>query len=142
MLLTKGFSNKIAAFTGSILVAFVGYAAISFTPTGYFLFIAATALVFTVPIPIANVSVRTILQTVVPLEMQGRVMSVVISLSSLATPLGMILSGVSATYVGTSNLFLACALTGMVVTVTSWYLTGIRHVEKMQERKESTIQRT
>ena len=94
------------------------------------------------PIPIANVSVRTILQTVVPLEMQGRVMSVVISLSSLATPLGMILSGVSATYVGTSNLFLACALTGMVVTVTSWYLTGIRHVEKMQERKESTIQRT
>ena len=142
MLLTKGFSNKIAAFTGSILVAFVGYAVISFTPMGLFLFMAVAALVFTVPIPIANVSVRTILQTVVPLEMQGRVISVVISLSSLAAPLGMVLSGVFAAYVGASTLFLACALTGMVVTVSSWYLTGIRHVEKMQERKEPTIQRT
>lgn len=93
---------------------------------------AVAALVFAMPIPVANVSVRTVLQTVVPLEMQGRVMSVVISLSSLATPLGMLLSGVTATYMGTSNLFLSCALIGMIVTISSWYLTGIRYVEKMQ----------
>lgn len=142
MLLTKGFSNRIAAFTGSILVAFVGYAAISFTPTGLFWFMAIAALMFTIPIPLANVSVRTILQTVVPLEMQGRVTSVVISLASLATPLGMVLSGALATYVGTSSLFLGCALIGALITISSWFLTEIRHVEKMQEKAESTIQRT
>lgn len=133
MLFSKGFRNKIAAFVGSLVISLVGYAIVSFTPTGLFIFMAVAALIFTIPLPVANISVRTIIQSVVPLEMQGRVVSVVISLASLATPLGMILSGSLATYVGTSTLFLGCSLIGIAVTVMSWFFTDIRHVEKMQE---------
>jgi DHA3 family macrolide efflux protein-like MFS transporter len=137
MLLTKGFSKKIAAFVGSIIISLAGYAIISFTPIGLFWFMAIAALIHTVPVPVANISVRTILQTVVPLEIQGRVGSVVMSLASLATPVGMILSGALAKYVGTSNLFLASALIGILITVPSWFLTKIRHVENMQENMGS-----
>ncbi len=84
----------------------------------------------------ANISVRTILQTVVPLEIQGRVVSVVMSLASLATPLGMILSGVLAEYVGTANLFLGCALIGILIMAPSWFLTDIRYVEDMQKASD------
>lgn len=129
MLMGKGFKKKIPAFVVSCLVVFAGYALLSFAPTGAFWFMAAAGFALAFPLPIANVSTSTILQTVVPLGMQGRVNAVVMSLASLATPIGMILSGVLANYFGTANLFLASAIAGIVVLLPSWFLTGIRHVE-------------
>jgi MFS family permease len=100
---------------------------------GLFWFMAVAVLIFTIPIPVTNISVRTILQAYVPLDMQGRVTSVVISLASLATPVSMILSGVLASYIGTSTLFLACALIGILVTILCWFFTSIRDLENTQE---------
>lgn len=134
MLMSKGFHKKILAFVVSILISLIGYAIVSFTPLGLFWFMAAAGLVFSLPVPVGNVSVRTIIQTVVPLELQGRVSSVIMSLASLASPLGMIMSGALATYVGTTNLFLGSALLGILVLVPSWFLTDIRHVEDMQAK--------
>jgi DHA3 family macrolide efflux protein-like MFS transporter len=137
MFMSKGFKKKIPAFVVSGLVIFTGYAIVSFTPIGMFWFMAAAGLVFSLPLPAANVSVRTIIQTVVPLELQGRVSSVTMSLASLASPLGMIMSGALATYVGTANLFLGSALLGILVLVPFWFLTDIRHVEDMQAKIDS-----
>ena len=63
----------------------------------------------------ANVLLRTILQTIVPAQMQGRVNSVLMSLAMAATPLGMMLSGVLAAVTGTANLFLATAVAGVLL---------------------------
>jgi DHA3 family macrolide efflux protein-like MFS transporter len=137
MLMSKGFKKKIRAFIVSCLIVFTGYAMVSFTPFGMFWFMAAAALVFSLPLPAGNVSVRTIIQTVVPLELQGRVGSVIMSLASLASPLGMIMSGVLAAIVGTANLFLGSALLGILVLVPSWFLTDIRHAEDMPAKIDS-----
>jgi DHA3 family macrolide efflux protein-like MFS transporter len=132
MLTNKGFTKKIPAFVISILVSLIGYAIVSFTPLGLFWFMAVAGLVFSLPIPVGNISVRTMIQTAVPLKIQGRVSSVIMSLASLASPLGMIISGVLANYVGTANLFLGSALLGILVLVPSWFLTDIRHVGDME----------
>jgi len=34
---------------------------------------------------------------------------------------------------GTANLFLGCALSGILIFTISWLSTDIRHVEKMEE---------
>ena len=133
MLLRKGFRRKVLASMVSLVICLIGYALVSFTPLGLFWFMAVAVLIFTIPLPVTNISVRTILQAYVPLEMQGRVTSVVISLASLATPASMILSGVLASYIGTSTLFLACALIGIFVTILCWFFTGIRDLEKIQD---------
>lgn len=129
MLVNKGFKRKISAFIISIAVSFTGYILLSFTPLGLFWFMAVAGLIFGIPFPIANVSARTIIQTVVPLHIQGRVSSVVTSLASLASPLGMILSGALANYIGTANLFLAFAVLGILVLVPSWIMTDIGRLE-------------
>jgi DHA3 family macrolide efflux protein-like MFS transporter len=136
MLVNKGFKKKIPAFVISISISLIGYAIVSFTPLGLFWFMAAAGVVFSLPVPVANVSVRTIIQTVVPLKIQGRVSSVIMSLASLASPLGMIMSGALANYVGTANLFLGSAILGILVLVPSWFLTDIRYVEDMQAKIE------
>ncbi len=127
----SGFKNRMAAVVIAIYVTFAGYVLVALTPTGLFWFMAVSALVMTFCLPIANVLLQTIMQTVIPLKMQGRVGSVIGAIASAATPVGMIISGPIATFAGTSNLFLGCAALGAVLLTVSWFFTDVRSVEKM-----------
>jgi DHA3 family macrolide efflux protein-like MFS transporter len=132
MTVVSGFRKKMVAVTVSIYVVFLGYVLFALTPTGSFWFMAVAAVVLAFCLPIANVLLQTIMQVVVPLEMQGRVNSVSSGLSSAATPVGMILSGVIVVFVDTAYLFLACAVAGVLVLTVSWFFTDFRHVEKIE----------
>lgn len=127
----RGFRNRMVAIVLSIYVVFVGYALVAITPTGLFWFMAVASLVMTVCLPIANVSIQTIVQTVVPLKMQGRVGSVIGAVASAATPVGMIIAGPLAALAGTSTLFLGCAALGVALLTISWFFTDVKHVEKL-----------
>jgi len=131
MSVIKGFKKKTGAIMSSVYIVFLGYALVALTPSGLFWFMALSGLIMAFCIPVANVSIQTIIQTVVPLKMQGRVNSVSMALASAATPLGMILSGVIVEFTRTANLFLGCAGLGILVLTLSWFFTDIRHVEKM-----------
>jgi len=133
MSVTKGFKKKMVASTFSIYIIFLGYALVALTPARLFWFMALGGLVMAFCVPVANVSIQTIIQTVVPMKMQGRVNSVTMALASAATPLGMILSGVIVAFTKTANLFLGCAGLGVLVLTLSWLSTDIRHVEKIGE---------
>jgi DHA3 family macrolide efflux protein-like MFS transporter len=133
MSVMKGFKKKMVAIVSSIYIIFLGYALVALTPTGLFWFMALGGLVMAFCVPVANVSTQTIIQTVVPVKMQGRVNSVTMALASAATPFGMILSGVIVEFTRTANLFLGCAGLGILVLTLSWVFTDIRYVEKMEE---------
>jgi hypothetical protein len=70
--------------------------------------------------------------------MQGRVNSVIMALASAATPIGMILSGAVVEFIGTANLFLGCAIIGMLAVTLSWLLTDIKYVEKAEQSSSTT----
>lgn len=106
---------------------------IALTPTGLFWYMAVGALIWAFPLPPINVSIQTILQTVVPVKMFARVNSVVMALANIASPLGMAISGPIAEVTGTANLFLGCSLLGILSITLSWLFTDIRHVEKIEE---------
>jgi DHA3 family macrolide efflux protein-like MFS transporter len=133
MSIISGFKKRMLVVTVSIYVVFFGYVLVALTPKGLFWFMALAAVVLAFCLPIANVLIQTIMQVVVPLEMQGRVNSVSSGLASAATPVGMILSGAIVAFTETSNLFLACAVAGFLVLTVSWFFTDFRHVEKMEE---------
>lgn len=130
MTVYSGFRNRMLAITLSIYVAFVGYVLIALTPTGLFWFMALSALTMTLCLPIANVLIQTIVQTVAPLELQGRVGSVISAIASAATPTGMIIAGPIAAFAGTANLFLVCAMFGIVLITFSWFFTDVKHLGK------------
>jgi DHA3 family macrolide efflux protein-like MFS transporter len=123
--------NKVFLIVSSMYLLFVGYILVSVTPTGLFWFMGLSGLVLSICFPIIDVLAMTLLQTVVPMKMQGRVTSVVISLAHAAQPLGMALSGL-ASIVRTSNLFLGCSIIGILFVTLSWFLTDMKHVEGME----------
>jgi len=133
MSVIKGFKKKMVAIMSSIYIIFLGYILVAVTPTGAFWFMALGGLIMAFCVPVANVSTQTIIQTVVPMKMQGRVNAVIMALASAATPLGMILSGLIVEFARTTNLFLGCAGLGILVLTVSWFFTDIKHVEDMQE---------
>ncbi len=132
MSITKEFKKKMVVGVVFVYVIFLGYSIIALTPTGMFWVMALGALIGSFGSPIFNVSLITILQTVVPLQMQGRVNSVLIALATAAMPLGMLISGPLAEYIGTSNLFLACVIFGVTTLTISWVFTDMRRVEEMK----------
>jgi DHA3 family macrolide efflux protein-like MFS transporter len=139
MSLIAGFKRKMVAIILSVYIIFFGYAFIALTPTGQFWLMAMGGLILAVCLPIANVSIQTITQTVVPKKMFGRVNSVMGALSSAATPLGMILSGIIIEVTRTSTLFLTCSMSGIILLTMSWIFTDIKHVEKIENIEENSI---
>lgn len=141
MFLKKDFKKKVATTIASIAVAFCGYALIALTPRGSFWFMALGALVFALCIPIANVLMQTIMQIVVPLDMQGRVGSVTTALSMAAQPVGTLMSGVIVQFTPTSYLFLSCSLLGILVSISSWFFTDVHHLEDLPQVSETVVAR-
>jgi hypothetical protein len=99
---------------------------------------ALSALIFAVSLPVANVLLQTIMQLIVPLDMQGRVNSVTMALSMAAQPAGTLVSGVIVEFTTTSNLFLGCSIAGVALAAASWFLTDIRHLETIATPTEAT----
>jgi DHA3 family macrolide efflux protein-like MFS transporter len=129
MSIVGAFKKKARIMALSFYVIFVGYLLIALSPTGSFWFMGTMGLIAAIFIPILNVLAATITQTVVPLEMQGRVNSVNLALVTAATPIGMIASGIIVEYIATSYLFVGCALAGIIAITVAWVLTDFRHVE-------------
>jgi len=140
MSVIKGFKRKIATSIFFVYVVFLGYALVALTPTGQFWFMALGGLVIGFALAPANVLISVIFQTVVPMKMQGRVNSVLGSLASAATPVGMLLSGAVAGLMGTANLFLACTASGMLILTFSWLFSKVRYVDKVEEAHEGKDQ--
>ena len=135
MSVIKGFKSKMVVIASFMYVLFLGYTLIVLTPTGLFWFMAIGGSIMAFCIPVVNVSYLTIIQTAVPMKMQGRVNSVDMALSSAAQPFGMILSGVIVEFTGTVNLFLGCIGLGILILTLSWFFTDIRYVEEMEKRE-------
>jgi DHA3 family macrolide efflux protein-like MFS transporter len=129
----REFKRKMLMAMCFIFLCFVGYMLVAFTPYGWFWFMALCLFIVSFGVAPANVTFRTIIQTIVPAQMQGRVNSVLMSLASAASPLGMMLSGIIAQYTGTANLFLASAIAGMIVLMGAWFFTDVKHVEENRE---------
>ena len=123
------FKRKASAIVTSFYIIFLGYLLIALAPTGSFWFMGTVGLFAALFIPVLNVLAATITQTVIPLDMQGRVNSVNLALVTAATPIGMIASGAIVEFVSTNYLFVGCALAGMIAVTLAWLFTGLKQVE-------------
>ena len=85
--------------------------------------------------PITVSTYLTILQTVVPSDKIGRVMSIDHTISMAIAPIGALLVGPLAGAVGVVNLLIASAVIGIVNPIIIWYFTKIRYLDHPQEQE-------
>jgi MFS family permease len=102
------------------------YAIVAISPHGIFLQMGIGAAIFGIMVPILNTIYLTIMQTKVPADKMGRISSIDFAVSMALSPIGAILSGPLAELFGIANLFLYCAILGMVITIIFWWIAHRR----------------
>ncbi len=105
-------------------------------PDSYFFLIYVLSFLMALSLPIVNVLLITIMQKIVPVEKFGRMSSLMMVLSSIATPIGMVGSGfladaltpVSGSMGGIGFTFVLCGLVMLAVSVLTYFFTDWKKV--------------
>ncbi|MBN2155763.1 MAG: MFS transporter [Candidatus Lokiarchaeota archaeon] len=113
-------------------------------PDVFFNLIYVLLVLMAIFIPIANVLLITSIQMVVPPEKYGRIASLLMVFSSIASPIGMIASGyiadalapVSGPMGGIGFLYLLSAMIGLFINIFSWIFSDWRKIGSEKDLKK------
>lgn len=127
--LKKSWKNKILVMCTSLLLINIGYLMIALAPLGFFPIIASGILLIGFVLPIVNSLSMTIIQIVVPSDKIGRVMSIILTLSMVISPIGAIIAGPLSVILGITNLYVYCAVLGIIIAIISYFFTNLRYID-------------
>jgi DHA3 family macrolide efflux protein-like MFS transporter len=141
----KKWKNTTKWILAGLITIFAGYAILilpKILPSEFFYMIFGVNFLMGIMLPIANVLLITTMQKIIPPEKYGRVASLLMVLSGLATPIGMITSGfiadalqpVSGPLGGIGFTYLLSGVVGILITILSWFFSDWK---KMGENEES-----
>jgi len=85
--------------------------------------------------PITVSTYLTILQIVVSKDKVGRIMSIDHMISMAIAPIGALIAGPLAELFGITNLFITCAIIGIIFPILIWFFTKIKHLEVIDRQK-------
>ena len=139
MSVLKDIKRKVTMSLVFVFAVFIGYVVVALAPVGNYWLLAAAVAAMGFTVAPANVLINTTIQTIVPLDMMGRVDSVSSSISSAASPIGFLLSGAIVGFIGTGNLFLACAIAGMALVVISLLFTNVASIDHPSEKSAVNV---
>jgi DHA3 family macrolide efflux protein-like MFS transporter len=124
----KSYKRKILIIMIGSAVAFVGYLIISLAPIGLFLMIGIGIFIRGFTLAVGLPIYFTILQTAVPPEKQGRIFSIDATISFAIMPVGMIIAGPMAEFMGIVNFFILFSILGIILNLSIYFLTNLRHI--------------
>ena len=125
----KEWKNKVNIFLLGTMMVFIGIAIIALTPFQQFWVMFVGSLIGFFGDPILQAMLRTIIQFTIPPEAMGRVGSILRMMTSVAMPLGIILSGPIADLIEIKYLFLSASLLGVFVVGFAYAFSPIRHMD-------------
>ena len=129
----KEWKNKIKINLIGEMVFFTFYLLIILAPYQNFYMMMIGGFFGAIIFPITVATYLTILQTVVPSDKIGRVMSIDHTVSMAIAPIGALLVGPLAGLMGVVNLLLVSAIIGIVNPIILWFFTKIRELDRPQK---------
>ena len=129
----KTWKNKIRVIFTGLLFVEIGYLIYALAPIGSFPIIASGTILIGFVLPIINTLAINIFQIAVPKDKIGRVMSIILTMSMVISPLGAVIAGPLSVIFGLTNLYLYCALIGIAIAIYSYFFTNLKHIDFDQE---------
>ncbi|MFX1380336.1 MAG: MFS transporter [Promethearchaeota archaeon] len=130
-------THKIPIITLAVVIHGIAYMLFAFLPIGAFFPMMIYSGIRGLTMPIINAIYFTILQTSVPPEKLGRIVSIDNTLSFIAMPIGTTLSGILAEFYGIGPLFFISASLYILITIMTFLFTNLRKLDSIKEVRES-----
>jgi len=125
----KNWKHKAIIIFLGLLIGDMGHLLLSFAPTGQFVIIGMGGFIFAFIVPFVNTMFLTILQSTIPPDKQGRVMSIVITIATAVSPIAMIISGPLAVIMGIVPLFVSAAAIDMIIVILIWVFSNVAKID-------------
>lgn len=128
-----GFSRRIITAQSGLLGLGLSVLLLAFTP--HSLFGLGVVAIFAVGLALAltNGPIHALMQATVAPEMQGRVMSLLGSLATAMTPLGLAVAGPVADWLGVQTWYVAGGLVALLIGVGGFFSTSLMNIEERAE---------
>ncbi|UCE14672.1 MAG: MFS transporter, partial [Candidatus Heimdallarchaeota archaeon] len=133
LLIKNGWKRKIPVIIVALYIQIFGYLIQAITPIGEFWFMAVGAFVFGSMLSIINSLYKTIIQVVVPPELQGRVNAITAALTGAILPIGVLATAPLAEIIGIVPLFLVTITISFITITLIWTLTDIRILDRFKD---------
>ncbi|MCJ7732499.1 MFS transporter [Candidatus Bathyarchaeota archaeon] len=125
-----GFKSKGRTAFSALFVSSLGLLGFSQTPADMFLVGIGFVFVFGFMNAIGNSSFFSVLQTVIPHEMQGRVFTLVMATSIAVSPIGLVIAGPVAELFGIRFWFVIAGATILIGSLMGFMVPGLKDLEK------------
>ena len=129
-----GFKRRIDTSLMGLFLMGSGILALGLTPATMFWLAIGAMFITGFMTPIVNGPFFALLQATVAPEMQGRIFTVVISLSTAITPLSLLTAGPVADVVGVRSWYMLGGLICIVMGVVAYFVPAIRNIEQHSQR--------
>ncbi len=128
-----GFKSKSRTAFSALFIGSLGLLGFSQTPADLFLLGIAFVFVFGFMNAIGNSSFFSVLQVVVPPEIQGRVFTLVMASSTAVSPIGLVIAGPIAEMFGIRLWFVMAGITILIGSILGFIIPGLKDLEKAFE---------
>jgi DHA3 family macrolide efflux protein-like MFS transporter len=125
----KQWKHKALVIFLGLILGDAGHLLLALAPTGQYIIIGIGGFIFAFIVPFVNTMFLTILQSTIPPEKQGRVMSIVITIATAVSPIAMIISGPLAVIMGIVPLFVSAAIIDMIIVLLIWIFSNVTKID-------------
>jgi DHA3 family macrolide efflux protein-like MFS transporter len=132
-----GFRRRILTTFVGLIGMGAGILLVGFTPATLFAMAVVGMFLAGFMNPITNGPINAVLQSVVAPEMQGRVFTLVGSLATLMSPLGLMIAGPLSDSVGVRAWFLVGGIATAVMGITCFFIPAAVHIEDGRQAAEA-----
>ncbi|HAY84228.1 MAG TPA: MFS transporter [Chloroflexi bacterium] len=124
-----GFKRKIITSMFGLMLLGAGVLTVGLLPSEMFSLALVTALLFGFGLPITNGSIGAIMQSSVAPDMQGRVFSLIGSLSGAMAPIGLAIAGPVSDVIGIQAWFILAGISCIAMALLGYVIPAVVNIE-------------
>jgi DHA3 family macrolide efflux protein-like MFS transporter len=125
-----GFKSKGKTAFSALFIGGLGLLGFSQTPSDMLMLAISFIFIFGFMNAIGNSSFFSVLQTLIPHEIQGRVFTLVIASNMTVTPIGLMIAGPLAEIMGIRFWFVIASISILIGSLMGFLIPGLKDLEK------------
>jgi DHA3 family macrolide efflux protein-like MFS transporter len=139
-----GFKKRIYMLLLGLLLIGITNVGLGFTSESLFYFILVDSFILGVGITMTDAPFLAIMNSIVAKDMQGRVFTLINSLSGLMIPIGLAIAGPAADYIGIEWIYFICGGAFIIITMLGFFSKPLMELEEHppEDKTDETVAAT